>query len=149
VACSDTASKSTCNAPASVTLTPGTPSAYTVTVATTAASMMAPQSEPNSVPPAGLLLAQLTTIALVFCIATLLAAAKSPAFRIRAIRVTITACLLLMPIAAGSMLTGCASSGGTSTPVVPGTPAGTYTITITPTVGGVAQTATNLTLTVQ
>jgi sugar lactone lactonase YvrE len=153
VICSGAPSKATCNAPATATLTPGTPLAYTVTVATTAASMMTPQSEPNSVPPANLPLAQLTAVALLFCIATLLAAAKSPAFRIRAIRLAVTACLLLMPIAAGSMLTGCASSGGSSsTPpptVVPGTPAGTYTVTITPTVGGVAQAATNLTLNVQ
>ena len=152
VACSDPASKSTCNAPASVTLTPGTPLAYAVTVSTTATSMMAPQSEPNTVPPANLPLGTLTIIALLFCIATMTAAAKNPAFRIRAIRVTLTACLLLMPIAAGSMLTGCASSGGSSStppPVVPGTPANTYTVVITPTVGGVAQAATNLTLIVQ
>jgi sugar lactone lactonase YvrE len=152
VACSDPASKSTCNAPATVTLTPGTPLAYTVTVSTTAASMMAPQSEPKSMPPANLPLGTLTIIALLFCIATLTAAAKNPAFRARAIRVTVTACLLLMPIAAGSMLTGCASSGGSSStppPVVPGTPANTYTVVITPTVGGVAQAATNLTLIVQ
>jgi trimeric autotransporter adhesin len=153
VACTGAPSKATCNAPANVTLTPGTPAAYAVTVTTTAASMMAPHSEPNSQPPANLPLAPLATIALLFCIAMMTAAAKSPALRMRAIRVTLTACLVLIPIAAGSLLAGCASSGGSSstpppTPV-PGTPAGTYTITITPTIGGVAQTATTLTLIVQ
>jgi len=90
---------------------------------------------------------------LLFCIVTLMAAMRSPALRMRAVRVAITACLVLMPIAASSLLTGCASSGGSSsTPpppvVVPGTPAGTYTITLTAMVAGQAQ-ASQLTLTVQ
>jgi len=153
VACTGAPSKATCNAPAAVTLTPGTPAAYTVTLTTTAASMMAPQSEPNYLPPAGLPLVTLTLIALLFCVATLLATKTNPAFRLRAIRVALTVCLVLLPIAMGAMLTGCASSGGSSstpppTPV-PGTPAGTYTVAVTPTVGGVPQLATNLTLIVQ
>jgi hypothetical protein len=153
VACTGAPSKATCNAPAAVTLTPGTPAAYTVTLTTTAASMMAPQSEPNYLPPAGLPLVTLTLIALLFCVATLLATKTNPAFRLRTIRVALTVCLVLLPIAMGAMLTGCASSGGSSstpppTPV-PGTPAGTYTVAVTPTVGGVPQLATNLTLIVQ
>jgi hypothetical protein len=70
----------------------------------------------------------------------------------RAVRFAVTACLVLMPIAMGAMLTGCASAGGSSstpppTPV-PGTPAGTYTINVTSTVSGQTST-TPLTLIVQ
>ena len=83
----------------------------------------------------------------------MLAWMQNPAGRMRFARFAVTACLVLLPIAMGAMLTGCASSGGSSstpppTPV-PGTPAGTYTIAVTPTVGGVPQSATNLTLFVQ
>jgi hypothetical protein len=155
VACTGAPAKATCNAPASVNVTPGTAAAYTVTVNTTAATaaMTAPRSEPNFTPPANFPLGTLTIVALLFCIATFTAAAKNPAYRGRAIRATVTACLLIMPVVAGLAFTGCGggSSGGTGGGGggQTGTPAGTYTISITPTVNGTAQTATSLTLTVQ
>jgi trimeric autotransporter adhesin len=153
VACSGAPSKAVCTAPAAVSVTPGTAAPFSVTISTTAASMIAPQSEPDSQSPTNLPLAQLATAGLLFAIATMLAATKSPAFRMRAIRATVTACLVLTPIVAGSFLTGCAGgSGSSSTPTppaaTPGTPAGTYTITLTSTVAGKAQTNT-LTLIVQ
>jgi hypothetical protein len=82
----------------------------------------------------------------------MLAWMQNPAGRMRAVRFAVTACLVLMPIAMGAMLTGCASAGGSSstpppTPV-PGTPAGTYTINVTSTVSGQTST-TPLTLIVQ
>jgi uncharacterized lipoprotein YajG len=94
----------------------------------------------------------LTIVSLLLCIAMMLAWMQNPASRMRLVRFAVTACLVLVPIAMGAMLTGCASTNGSgSTPPptpVPGTPAGTYTITVTSTVNGQAS-KTPLTLIVQ
>jgi hypothetical protein len=153
-ACTGAPSKATCTAPATaVVVSPGTPQAVTVTVSTTAASMFVPQSEPNVQGPAALRFLPLTVVSLLLCIAAMFAWMHSPAGRMRAVRLAVTACLVLMPVAAGTLLTGCASSGGgsgsTTPPApVPGTPSGTYTVTVTSTVNGHAST-TPLTLIVQ
>jgi hypothetical protein len=151
-ACSGAPSKATCTAPASVIVTPGTPTAVTVTVSTTAASTLVPFSEPNIQGPAAMRFLPLTIVSLLLCIAMMLAWMQNPASRMRLVRFAVTACLVLVPIAMGAMLTGCASTNGSgSTPPptpVPGTPAGTYTITVTSTVNGQAS-KTPLTLIVQ
>jgi len=151
-ACTGAPSKATCAAPANATVTPAGPTAVTVTVATTAASTLVPFSELNLQGPTAMRFLPLTIISLLLCMAMMLAWMQNPAGRMRFARFAVTACLVLLPIAMGAMLTGCASSGGSSstpppTPV-PGTPAGTYTINVTSTVSGQTST-TPLTLIVQ
>jgi hypothetical protein len=116
--------------------------------------MFAPpsQPEPKMQPPATLRNLPLTLLAMLLVIAAMLAWMQSPAGRMRAVRMALTACLVLLPMSAAMVLTGCASGGGSSstpppTPV-PGTPAGSYTLTVTTTVSGKAQTS-QLTLVVQ
>jgi sugar lactone lactonase YvrE len=151
--CAGAPSKATCTVPANaVTVTPAAATPVTVTISTTAASMITPLSEPNMQSPTVMRFLPLTIVSLLLCIAMMLAWMQNPAGRIRAVRFAVTACLVLMPIAMGAMLTGCASAGGSSstpppTPV-PGTPAGTYTVNVTSTVSGQTST-TPLTLIVQ
>jgi hypothetical protein len=88
-------------------------------------------------------------VAVLLLIATLLATTQSPAGRLRFARVALSACLVLMPIAAATLLGGCGGGGGSSpAPPVTGTPAGTYTITVTATSGSTTG-KTTLTLIVQ
>jgi hypothetical protein len=149
--CSGAPSKATCNVPTvAVPVTAAAPVPVSITVSTTATAIFAPQSQPEMQPPAALRNLPLTLLAVLLCIAAMLAWMQSPAGRMRTVRVALTACLVLLPISAATLLTGCASSGGSSVtpPPVPGTPAGSYTITVTMTVSGKAQ-ATPLTLIVQ
>jgi hypothetical protein len=91
-----------------------------------------------------------SALAILLLLATLLAATQSPARRLRFARVALSACLVLMPIMAATLLGGC-GGGSSSTPPPPpvtGTPAGTYTITVTAT-SGTTTTSTQLTLIVQ
>ena len=101
-------------------------------------------------PPAALRLMPLTVLAVLLCIAAMLAWMQSPAGRLRTVRVALSACLVLLPISATMFLVGCASGGSSSNtpPPTPSTPAGTYTLTVTQTVSGKAQTS-QLTLIVQ
>jgi sugar lactone lactonase YvrE len=150
-ACSGAPTASTCAVPTTaVMVTAGTPAAVAVTLTTTANSVLVPQSEPATrmQPPAGIL--PISVLAVLLLIVTLLATAQSPAGRLRVARVALSACLVLMPIAAATLLVGCGGGGSSSTPppTQTGTPAGTYTITVTATSG--SQTATTkLTLIVQ
>ena len=93
----------------------------------------------------------LSVLAMLLLIVTLLAATQSPAGRLRFARVALSACLVLMPIVAATLLVGC-GGGSSSTPPPPppvtGTPAGTYMITVTATSGSTTAT-TQLTLIVQ
>jgi hypothetical protein len=93
----------------------------------------------------------LSVLAMLLLIVTLLAATQSPAGRLRFARVALSACLVLMPIMAATLIGGC-GGGSSSTPPPPppvtGTPAGTYTITVTATSGSTTAT-TPLTLIVQ
>ena len=151
--CSGAPTAATCPAPAPVTLTANTPAPVAVTVSTTARGMLAPQSEPATrmQPPVALQMLPLSVLAVLLLIVTLLAAAQSPAARLRFARVALSACLVLMPIVAATLLVGC-GGGSSSTPPPPppvtGTPAGTYTITVTATSGSTTAT-TPLTLIVQ
>jgi len=153
--CAGAPSKAVCTVPsAPVSVSPGTPAPVSVTVSTTAASMLMPLSQPDVHSPTSMRLLPVAVVSLLLCIAMMFAWMQSPASRMRAVRFAVTACIVLMPIAMGAMLTGCASSGGgsgggggTPTPV-PGTPAGTYTVNVTTTVNGQSST-TPLTLIVQ
>ena len=153
LSCSGAPSLATCSAPsAPVVVTPAAASTFSITVATTGSAMLAPQpqSEPKMQPPAALRLLPLTVLAVLLCIAAMLAWMQSPAGRLRTVRVALSACLVLLPISATLFLVGCASGGSSSNtpPPTPSTPAGTYTLTVTQTVSGKAQTS-QLTLIVQ
>jgi protein gp37 len=156
----------TCTEPASLTLapcsiapvspisvTPGTPATFTVSVKTTGTAALLPGTPfaPNMQPPAALRTVPLTLLAMLLVIATALARMQSPAGRMRTVRLAMAACLIMLPLSSAMMLVGCASSGSSSTPTptpTPSTAAGTYTLTITGTANGTTQT-TSLTLVVQ
>jgi len=75
-----------------------------------------------------------------------------PGIHVGWIRAALCMCMLLLPLFGAVFLTGCSGSGnvnggGTPPPFGQGTPSGTYTLTVSATVGGVAQTA-HLTLVV-
>jgi trimeric autotransporter adhesin len=150
--CSGAPTAAVCSVPTTaVAVTAGTPAAVAVTVTTTARGLLMPQSQPATrmQPPAAIQMLPLSVLAMLLLIATLLATTQSPAGRLRVARVALSACLVLMPIAAATLLVGCGGgSGSTTPPPVTGTPAGTYTVVVTATSG--SQTATtNLTLIVQ
>jgi sugar lactone lactonase YvrE len=150
-ACTGAPTAATCNAPASTAVTANTPAAVSVTVATTARGMLVPQSEPTirMQPPAAIRMLTFSALAMLLLIATLLAATQSPAGRLRFARVALSACLVLMPIAAATLIVGCGGgSSSTTPPPVTGTPAGTYMITVTATSGSTTAN-TQLTLVVQ
>jgi trimeric autotransporter adhesin len=147
-------------APALVTLTcPSTeaaPGTFTITAVTTGSGMLAPPSQPapKMQPPAALRTLPLTLLAVLLFIAAMLAWMQSPAGRMRTVRLALTACLVLLPMSASMLLTGCASSGSSPAPTptptpTPSTAAGTYTITVTATVTGAKPQTTALTLIVQ
>ena len=149
--CSGAPTAATCPAPATVALTANTPAPVAVTVSTTARGMLAPQSEPATrmQPPVALQMLPLSVLAVLLLIITLLAATQSPAGRLRFARVALSACLVLMPIVAATLIGGCGGgSSSTPPPPVTGTPAGTYMITVTATSGSTTAT-TQLTLIVQ
>jgi len=151
--CSGAPTAATCTVPTTaVAVTAAAPAAVAVSVSTTAHSMLVPQSEPATrmQPPAAIRMLPFSALAMLLLIAGLLAATQSPARRLRFARVALSACLVLMPIMAATLLGGC-GGGSSSTPPPPpvtGTPAGTYTITVTAT-SGTTTTSTQLTLIVQ
>ena len=145
ITCSGAPALSTLSCPS----TQAAPGTFAVTASTTAPGMLVPQSQPE--PPAAIRTLPLTLLAVLLSIAAMLAWMQSPAGRMRTVRVALTACLVLLPMSATMFLTGCASSGGSSTAPPPsgGTPAGTYTITVTQTVTGAKPQTSQLTLIVQ
>jgi len=152
--CSGAPTAATCTVPTTaVAVTAAAPAAVAVTVTTTANGLLVPQSEPATrmQPPAGIQMLPISVLAVLLLMVTLLAKTQSPAGRLRVARVALSACLVLMPIAAATLLVGCGGGGSSSTPPPPpptGTPTGTYTVTVTATSG--SQTATTkLTLIVQ
>jgi sugar lactone lactonase YvrE len=150
--CSGAPTAAVCSVPTTaVAVTAGTPAAVAVTVTTTARGLLVPQSQPATrmQPPTAIQMLPLSALAMLLLIATLLATTQSPAGRLRVARVALSACLVLMPIAAATLLVGCGGgSGSTTPPPATGTPAGTYTVVVTATSGSRTAT-TNLTLIVQ
>ncbi len=150
-ACTGAPTAAMCTAPAGVTVNAGASAAVSVTVSTTARGILAPQSDPMTrmQPPAAIQMLPLSVLASLLLIVTLLAAIQSPAGRLRVARVALSACLVLMPIMAATLIGGCGGgSSSTPPPPVTGTPAGTYTVTVTATSGS-SSTSTPLTLIVQ
>jgi hypothetical protein len=126
--CTDPASESTCT----VSPNPGTPgSNITVTVSTTAGSTVAPRTLPPSRLPG-----PLAVLALALLLASvawaLRAGGEVKSSRRRRVFVPLAAGLLL-----AVALVGCGGGGSSSSgpPPNPGTPAGTYNLTVTGTVG--------------
>jgi trimeric autotransporter adhesin len=150
--CTGAPTAATCTVPAAaVAVTAGTPAPVSVTVSTTARGLLVPLSQPTTrmQPPAAIQMLRICVLAMLLLIATLLAMTQSPAGRLRVARAALSACLVLMPLVAATLLVGCGGGGGSSTPPpATGTPAGTYTVVVTATSG--SQSAkTNLTLIVQ
>jgi sugar lactone lactonase YvrE len=152
--CTGAPTAATCTVPAAaVAVTAGTPAPVSVTVSTTARGLLVPQSQPATrmQPPAAIQMLRISVLAMLLLIATLLAMTQSPAGRLRVARAALSACLVLMPLAAATLLVGCGGGGGggsSTPPPATGTPAGTYTVVVTATSG--SQSAkTNLTLIVQ
>ena len=78
----------------------------------------------------------MASLALLFIIAMMFGWMQNQAGRARTLRVALSLCLILMPIAAATVLVGCGGgSSSTTPPPVTGTPAGTYTLTVTATSG--------------
>jgi sugar lactone lactonase YvrE len=119
VACSGAPALAMCNAPTGpVVVKPGTPGTFTITVSTTGAGMLAPQtqSEPNMQPPAALRIVPITVLALLFCLTAMLAWTQSPAGRTRMVSFAVSACLALMPVMATSFLVGCGGGSSSGSP---------------------------------
>jgi hypothetical protein len=152
VTCSGAPTLSTCTAPsAPVVVTPAAATKFNVTATTTAAGFLAPQPQSpfRMQPPASLRSLPLGSLAMLLAILAMLVWMQNPANRARAVRVTLVLGLVLLPVSAAILASGCASAGSNNNPPPSGgTPSGTYTLTVTASVGGTSQT-TKLTLIVQ
>ncbi len=140
LSCTGAPSLASCTvAPTSVTTNGSSPSAFTVTVTTTALSIMAPRTVPPSCPPVNLLR---------FGVPLMILFALQVRFRTAAARRKLGlayALVLVSVLSIAACVGGCSSGGGGVHN--PGTPKGTSTITITGSSSGVSRTQ-NLTLTV-
>ena len=145
LACTGAPSKATCTvSPASVTLDGTNPANVTVNVTTTAASLAAPGPNAGPPPPGPFLLHEWWIALLLLLMMGVLAMAFSERRR----RVPLMAgAVLLAAIAVGCGGGGSGGGGGT-TVTNPGTPKGTYTLTVTATAGNFKY-PTDLTLIVQ
>ncbi|MGC1902477.1 MAG: choice-of-anchor D domain-containing protein, partial [Candidatus Acidiferrum sp.] len=132
-------------APASVVLTAGTAGTFKVGVTTTARGSIVPFHQPNTKiqPPSAMQLVPMASLALLFAIVMMFSWMQNPASRMRTLRVAMSVCLILMPIAAATMLVGCGGSSSTTPPPpATGTPAGSYTLTVTATSGSTTASTT-------
>ncbi len=155
ITCTGAPSLSTCTPPSTpVSVTPGTPADFTVTVKTTGSAAMLPvsPSSPNTRVPVTLRILTLLSalMVLVTLLANSLARMRGLAVRLRVVRLALSFCLLLMPICGAALLSGCGGgSSSSSTPPPPAsTPTGTFTLTVTATATG-ATGSTPITLVVQ
>ena len=151
ITCTGAPTAATCaSTPGSVTVVPTTGGAFKVSVTTTARGELLPFNQPSTKlqPPTFLQIAPMVSIALLFLIAMMLGWMQNEAGRARILRVALTLALILMPIAAATVLVGCGGgSSSTTPPPASGTAAGTYTLTVTATSGTTTAT-TALTLVV-
>jgi sugar lactone lactonase YvrE len=131
-------------APASVMLTASTAGTFKVGVTTTARGSIVPFHQPNTKmqPPSVMQLVPMASLAVLFAIVMMFSWMQKPASRMRTLRVALSVCLILMPIAAATMLVGCGGSSSTSPPPATGTPAGSYTLTVTATSGSTTASTT-------
>ena len=130
--CAGAPSLAVCTAsPATVTVS-GSASPFAISVSTTAASFIVPRMTPPRMPPFGLSL----IVPLVFCIFALMISLAGFTNPLRHRGVAL-ACSLAILLAALVWAGGCGSSGS-SGPKNPGTPRGSYTLTITATSNGVS-----------
>jgi hypothetical protein len=154
ISCTGAPSLSTCTAPTTpVVVTPAAPATFSITVTTTGSAMLVPgvHSQPKMWPPAVVRSLPVVVLALLLSVAALLAWKESSAGRLRIVSVALSACLVLVPLSAATLLVGCGGGSNSPTPTPtpkPSTPSGTYTLTVTATNSGKAQT-TQLTLVVQ
>ena len=148
ITCTGAPTAATCSSSApSLSLTANTAGTFKVSVTTTARGELLPFNKPSMKlqPPTFLQIAPMASIALLFLIAMMLGWMQNEAGRARTLRVALSLALILMPIAAATVLVGCGGgSSSTTPPPASGTPAGTYTLTVTATSGS---TTGNTTLT--
>ncbi len=154
ITCTGAPTDATCTpTPASIALTAGTAGTFKVAVTTTARGAIMPFNQPSTKvqPPSAMQLVPMASLALLFAIVVMFTWMQNPAGRMRTLRVALSVCLILMPVAAATMLVGCGGGSSSTTPPPPppatGTPAGTYTIVVTATSGSATSSA-NLTLVV-
>jgi YVTN family beta-propeller protein len=143
ITCTGAPAHSTCSAPSvAVSATPATPGTFSITVKTTGSNKPSVPIAPfaRRIPPAGLPV-WLLALVLFFYTMAMLGWTRIPAGRLRPIRMVLAACLVLLPMSAATMLTGCGPAAASTKP-------GTYTLTVTATIGSQTKT-TQLTLIVQ
>src|SRR5206468_3084824 len=143
--CSGAPQTATCSiSPASVTLNGSSASTVSVTVTTVAASAVPPPQWPQHRPPRGTLPAPPAGWArhgvpwLLVCLLTMAMFARLAAWRRRRVaplpmRVGIRAAILCLPLMLAIMMSACGGGGGGGGPSNPGTPTGTYSITVSAT----------------
>jgi hypothetical protein len=148
ITCTGAPAETTCNVPtAAVVATPATPGTFQITVKTTGSSAALVPTVPfgpGMQPPTALPTWLVTLLVFFFCASLLMISSKVPSGRLRTVRVALAACLVMLPISTAMMLTGC--GGGSASPK--STTPGTYTLTVTATIGSQTKT-TQLTLVVQ
>jgi hypothetical protein len=133
--CTGAPAAATCSvSPASVMLGGATPSQFMVSVVTTSRSMVVPWTRPLATRPLGDLSVELAMLLLMLALAMTLAL-------LRAKRPKLTLILPTTMLLGAMLLAGC--GGGSyappSPPTVKGTPAGTYTVTVTGTAGSASR----------
>jgi sugar lactone lactonase YvrE len=152
ITCAGAPTAATCSpTPGSVAVTPTAAGTFKVSVTTTARSEMLPFNQPSMKmqPPSMMQVLPMVSLALLFIVVMMFGWMQNQAGRARLVRVALSLALILMPIAAATMLVGCGGgSSSTPPPPVTGTPVGTYTLMVTATSGSTTSPAVSLTLVV-
>jgi hypothetical protein len=146
ISCTGAPSEATCSISPNPVAVGSTASNVTVTVTTTAASLGAPSSRP--VPPVPPLSPRVRGLWILFLLLAAMAWAVGRRNQHSVGRWQSTLLLLATGFLLTLALAGCGGGGGTKTPSNPGTPAGTYNLTVTGTTGsGSSAMSHNVTLT--
>ena len=141
LACSGAPTQATCTvSPASAEVNTASAAAFTVAVTTTARAVAVAAAMDNPLPPIPQQPAPMTALASAVALGGLTRVRRSKPVRLLGALGVLLACL--------SLLNACGAGGSSTAPALPGgTPAGTYTLTVTATSSGVSH-AMNLTMTV-